>query len=221
VERHGFYNLKVGRGEEALDDLRAIAGAFDLDSLSGCEGNGYDLPRAVGTGSRRLELAVRDRSREGRANHFVYLSPRRRLVGLDWVDCERTFPRKDGPGPHPARSIPVVDLAGWRGVRRLVPVHVPPDWPGAGPARDEYVRLLARAMNSTRAAALAPGDYNHSRDRVEGAVRGGRSEGPGPTDAATGRRVRFEEVAVRHVVGDRPLGSDHRLVVYGVRASLR
>lgn len=144
-------NLDNGRGTATLAELRALdeseratrsarTRTITGPAIIGCvEATGNQLPHLPG-------MAFETGRGESRSNIAIYI--RRELlrggkIRGRWTDLRRTWPRTKYPGPHPARSFFTVTNAGRV---QVIDAHVPPDVPGAGPAREEIVDALVHAL---------------------------------------------------------------------------
>lgn len=80
-----------------------------------------------------------DRSTDSRKNVTAWVRADLDAEIVGWIDHGHTFPRKEGKGPHPARSTMILRV----GDALVLIGHAPPNWPGAGDARDEWVDDIA------------------------------------------------------------------------------
>lgn len=202
--------------DEASADLEAIW-STEPALLVGCEG----VLKGKLPGPGKGNVKIRDRSNPGRDNLYAYV----RDVDSDrfrwtWEDCSVTFPRNKYPGTHPARSILRFPYRG----AQIVVAHKPPLWKGAGAAREEHDRRLARMMSpdenreKTRLLFWDCNGMNGARDladTIDARVIGDR------IDCAVGRRVEVLEQGYRTQVDGHRFATDHPWGAFYLRWRLR
>lgn len=139
MSRAWFLNLgpSTTTDREASSDIKAMLNTKPALVL-GCEAIGKGaLPHAPPG-----YVKIRDTSIEGRANIFAYVQTFSNPLDWKWTDCNKEFPRNNGPGQHWPRSILQFPF----GKAQIVVAHKPPLWKGAGPARWEHDQKLAKIM---------------------------------------------------------------------------
>lgn len=213
---------------EADADILALA-ETGADVVAGCESIGKH-PLVEIPGMQRIT----NLGTPGRANLFAYV--RGEATSIRWTDCALRFPRNQHPnlGPHPARGI----LRFTYQKRLWVIGHQAPEWPGAGPARQEYEAKLERLLapwtdvakwskrtHESRVRASRRGrvllwDCNGVPEaadlakRVQGELVGNR------VDNAIVRRVGVVDKGYKRIVGGHRLSTDHKSGAFWIKLDL-
>ena len=126
------------RGPAVATELRALHAYYEADIIGVVEAVGNRLPHLPGMACVVGQIRSRD-------NIAVYVRAsllRGGRIRPRWHDMEKTWPRTEGPGQHPARSFLVFRV--W--LLQVVVAHIPPAVPGAGPAREECIEAIVRVM---------------------------------------------------------------------------
>lgn len=161
-----------------------------------------------------------DRSTDSRKNVTAWVRADLDAEIVGWIDHDKTFPRKEGKGPHPARSTMILRV----GDALVLVGHAPPNWPGAGPAREEWVNDIADRVapwrkddwldrdpvnrrRVKRRPVLILVDHNGLGRDLARAI-GGRLTGSS-VDALISRKVRIRFVRRVRNIGTVPFQGDH------------
>jgi hypothetical protein len=168
---------------------------------------------------------IRDRSTEPRANLCLYLPNALEVEDVTWLRHHRVWRQtRDGAGPNdmhpPRRSLRVRVKGDDRKRARVYVVHAPPvtKHGDTGPARAEWVTILADDIAAADVPCIVPGDPNglfptlkrELADRDVQAVTGGDS-----TDGilVTGYTLHDTKPVAR--VNGVEMGSDHHKALRG------
>lgn len=209
-----FENLgPIDRPAQIESELRAQANDLRRDpdrpqpkGIGGCESGGKRLPDL-----NRYGPPIRDTSRPGRANLYLYVLAWHD-VEHEWIDLDETWPRTEHPGTHPPRSILVAQVDDWR----VIVGHAPPIARRTGDARAEWLAAMIDAILDTpddRTPVLALTDPNGLGPALllgPGMVTGGT-----PVEAVHGRRVILDQAQAVESLNGVPMLTDHRRALIG------
>lgn len=184
--------------------------------LAGCEALHKILPRLDHYGR-----PIHDTSSRSRANLFLYVLDRLNHGSPKWVDHSQTWPRTKHPewtdGIHEPRSTMLVRVEGWR----VVVGHAPPGTRGAGPAREEWLDIMATILRTESRPVLMLTDPNGLGNEL---VRMGGSKvvtGGSQVEAVHGNRlVVLDHAQTVETLNGVPMRTDHGRCLIG-RARLR
>jgi hypothetical protein len=211
------YNLApagdMDRGPDFVQrELAAIANNLSPDPerrrpkvIGICEAVDRTMPEL-----ERFNL-VRSTLNRSRANIALYVRDDLEIGAPEWVMHTRTWPRPLHPelGPHEPRATLVVPVENWT----VVVSHAPQIGEGIGPARDEWVDIVA-GLVSRPGPVLLLSDPNGLGEELVRRVPELRKGGT-PIEAVHAHRAKPKRIQTPEIVNGIKMLSDHKKCLMG------